>query len=168
MTTSIENLLNDQITYEAQASMRYLAMASWADAKGYRGVAKFFYAQSKEERLHLTKLVKFVNERSSKEIAPAFEAPLSVFESVYSLFEKFLKSEIFVAEQINTIIFECIKKKDYNVHSFMQWYVTEQREDETTVRRLLDKLKTIGVDKTVHYLFDRDIVGITEGGQPEN
>jgi ferritin len=91
-----------------------------------------------------------------------------VFESVYSLFEKFLKSEIFVAEQINTIIFECIKKKDYNVHSFMQWYVTEQREDETTVRRLLDKLKTIGVDKTVHYLFDRDIVGITEGGQPEN
>ena len=64
MNARIEELLNNQIKYEAQASIQYLAMASWADAEGYNGVAEFFYNQSEEERTHMTKLVKFVNERS--------------------------------------------------------------------------------------------------------
>ena len=65
MNTTIEKLLNDQIKYEASASMQYLAMASWADQKGYNGVAEFFYLQSEEERAHMIKLVKFVNENSA-------------------------------------------------------------------------------------------------------
>ncbi len=157
MHTSIENLLNDQIKYEAQASMQYLAMASWADSKGFSGVANFFYSQSEEERLHMTKLVKFVNERGGNVIIPALDLPSDTFASLPSLFEKFLSSEIFVTEQINKIIFECLDKKDYNVHNFMQWYVTEQLEEEATARTLLDKLNIIGDDKSGYYLFDRDI-----------
>jgi len=61
MNTTIENLLNNQIKYEAQASLQYLAMASWADASGYNGVSDFFYSQSDEERTHMSKLVKFVH-----------------------------------------------------------------------------------------------------------
>lgn len=162
MHTSIEKLLNDQIKYEAQASMQYLAMASWADSKGYGGVANFFYAQSEEERLHMTKLVKFVNERSGNVIVPSLDTPKSEFQSLYALFETFLNSEIFVTEQINKIIFECLEKKDYNVHNFMQWYVTEQLEEEATARQLLDKLNIIGDDKSAHYLFDRDIESMIE------
>jgi ferritin len=77
------------------------------------------------------------------------------------LFEEFLKSEIFVTEKINEIIFECLELKDYNVHNFMQWYVTEQLEEEATARKLLDKLNIIGDDKTAHYMFDRDIESMT-------
>lgn len=163
MIPIIENLLNDQIKYEAQASMHYLTMASWADAQGFAGVADFFYSQSEEERLHMTKLVKFVNERGGKVIIPALEAPSTHYESLHSLFEKFLKSEIFVTEQINRIIFECLQNKDYNVHNFMQWYVTEQLEEEATARKLLDKLNIIGDDKSAQYFFDRDIVAMTQG-----
>ncbi|WP_218846354.1 ferritin [Winogradskyella ludwigii] len=157
MNSSIEQLLNNQIKYEAQASIQYLAMASWADAQGYNGVADFFYSQSEEERLHMTKLVKFVNERSGKVLIPALEEPKHDFESLNELFEKFLNSEIYVTEQISHVIYECLQNKDYNVHNFMQWYVTEQLEEEAMARTLLDKLNIIGNDKSGHYLFDRDI-----------
>ncbi len=157
MNSTIENLLNDQVKYEASASMQYLAMASWADEKGYNGVAEFFYLQSEEERVHMIKLVKFINERSGKVIVPKLEMPQGEFQSLNQLFETFLASEINVTQQINHVIFECLEQKDYNVHNFMQWYVTEQLEEEAVARTLLDKLTIIGDDKSGHYLFDRDI-----------
>ncbi len=167
MNSVIENLLNDQVKYEASASMQYLAMASWADVKGYSGVAEFFYAQSEEERVHMTKLVKFINERSGKVIVPQLEKPQGEFKTLIELFESFLKSEMFVTEQINHVIYECLQHKDYNVHNFMQWYVTEQLEEESLARTLLDKLTIIGDDKSGHYLFDRDIISIAAANNQE-
>ena len=121
MNTSIEKLLNNQVKYEAEASMNYLAMASWADANGYNGIAEFFYNQSEEERVHMLKLVKFINERSGHAVVPSLEEPKGDFSGIRELFETFLKSEVFVTERINHIIFECLQHKDYNVHNFMQY-----------------------------------------------
>jgi ferritin len=88
--------------------------------------------------------------------------PKGEYGSLNELFEVFLENEIFVTEQINHIIYECLQHKEYNVHNFMQWYVTEQLEEEATARTLLDKLNIIGDDKSGHYLFDRDINMIAE------
>lgn len=161
MQASTEKLLNDQIKYEASASMQYLAMASWADASGFNGVAEFFYAQSEEERLHMTKLVKFVNERGGKVKITPFNKPKNDFKSLPELFHLFLESEVFVTEKINELIYTCLQNKDYNVHNFMQWYVTEQLEEEAVARTLLDKLNIIGNDKSGLYLFDKDINELT-------
>ncbi len=157
MIPEIEKLLNEQIRYEAKASAQYLSMASWADTHGYNGVADFFYTQSEEERVHMTKLVKFINERSGVAVIPAIDKPRDDFKTLMELFEIFLESEEFVTAKINNIIYACLEHKDYNVHNFMQWYVAEQLEEEATARTLLDKLKIIGDDKSGHYLFDRDI-----------
>ncbi len=157
MIPEIEKSLNDQIKYEAKASAQYLSMACWADINGYNGIAEFFYTQSEEERVHMTKLVKFINERNGKAVIPAIEKPRDNFKSLRELFEIFLESEEFVTAQINNVIFQCLQFKDYNVHNFMQWYVAEQLEEEAIARTLLDKLKIIGDDKSGHYLFDRDI-----------
>ncbi len=165
MNATIEKLLNDQVKFEANASMQYLAMASWADANGYNGVAEFFYLQSEEERVHMIKLVKFINERSGKVIVPEIDKPQENYTSLNELFETFLKSEMFVTEQINHVIYECLQHKEYNVHNFMQWYVTEQLEEEAVARTLLDKLTIIGNDKSGHYLFDRDINTIASVNQ---
>jgi len=158
MKKEIERLLNDQVRYEANASMHYLAMASWADVNGYNGVSEFFYANSEEERVHMTKLVKFINERGGTAIVPALEAPKSEFNNLNELFVEFLSSEEFVTQKINEVIFECLNHKDYNTHNFMQWYVSEQLEEEAQARTMLDKLNIIGDDKTGHYMFDRDIM----------
>ncbi len=157
MIPEIEKLLNEQIKYESKASAQYLSMASWADTRGFNGVAGFFYNQSEEERVHMTKLVKFINERSGSAVIPAIDKPRDDFNSLMELFETFLQSEEYVTAQINNVIFQCLEHKDYNVHNFMQWYVAEQLEEEAIARTLLDKLKIIGDDKSGHYLFDRDI-----------
>ena len=105
----------------------------------------------------MSKLIKFVNERGGTVIIPALDKPKETYEGLNELFAKFLESEIFVTEQISHVIYECLEHKDYNVHNFMQWYVTEQLEEEAMARTLLDKLNIIGTDKSGHYLFDRDI-----------
>ena len=165
MNQAIEQLLNDQVKFEVKASMHYLAMASWADANGFNGVAEFFYLQSEEERAHMIKLVKFINERSGKVIIPNLEKPKANYASLNELFETFLESEMFVTQQINHLIYECLQHKEYNVHNFMQWYVTEQLEEEAVARTLLDRLNIIGDDKSGHYMFDRDINLIAETNQ---
>ena len=105
----------------------------------------------------MLKLVKFLNERGGNVVIPAFDQPSADFDSLKSLFQKFLDSEVYVTQQINGIIDECLKLKDYNTNNFMQWYVTEQLEEEATAGTLLDKLNILGDDKSGYYMFDRDI-----------
>ncbi len=162
MHKSIEKLLNEQIKIEAMASVQYMAMASWADSQGFNGVANFFFAQSEEEREHMLKLVKFVNERGGTAIIPGLDQPDQSYKSLNALFQRFLDSEVAVTQNINGIIDECLKLKDYNTNNFMQWYVTEQLEEEATARTLLDKLNIIGDNNAGYYIFDRDIEGFIE------
>ena len=157
ISKKIENALNAQLKLEADASMKYLAMASWAETQGFNGVANFFYKQSDEERVHMLKLVKFINERGGKSLIPALKQPQDSYASLQDVFSTFLKSEQTVTESVSKIVFLCLEIKDYTVHNFMQWYVSEQAEEEALARTILDKFKIIGNDTGGLYLFDRDI-----------
>ena len=160
LTKKVENALNKQIEFEANASQFYLAMASWAETKGLEGVANFFYRHSDEERAHMLKLIKYVNERGGHAIVPALEKPPKVFDCLSHVFQDLLDHEIMVSQEINKVVDICLKDKDYTTHNFMQWYVAEQIEEEALARHILDKLKLIGDDKGGLYLFDRDIVNM--------
>ncbi|GAB1308378.1 non-heme ferritin [Urechidicola sp. KH5] len=157
ISDKVEAALNDQVKLEGFASMQYLAMASWAEINGFNGVAGFFYNQSEEERMHMLKLIKFINERGGKAVIPALEEAQAEFGSLQDLFSKFLESEEKVTDHVNKVVFLCLEMKDYTVHNFMQWYVAEQIEEEALARTILDKFKIIGNDKGGLYLFDRDI-----------
>ena len=160
LTKKVENSLNKQIELEANASQFYLAMASWAETKGLEGVANFFYRHSDEERTHMLKLIKYVNERGGHAIVPALSKPPKVFDCLSHVFQDLLDHEIMVSKEINEVVDICLKDKDYTTHNFMQWYVAEQIEEEALARHILDKLKLIGDDKGGLYLFDRDIVNM--------
>ncbi len=153
----IETALNAQIKIEAESSQFYLAMASWAESEGMNGTAKFLYLHSDEEREHMLKLVKFVNERGGQAIIPALSQPTSNFDSLNQVFEKLLSHEEFVTQSINELVHICFEEKDYTTQNFMQWYVSEQIEEEALARTILDKLNMIGNDKGGLYLFDRDL-----------
>ena len=73
------------------------------------------------------------------------------------MFEELLNHEVMVTESINNVVDVCLKEKDYTTHNFMQWYVSEQIEEEALARTINDKLKMIGTDKGGLYLFDRDL-----------
>jgi len=157
MNKRIESALNDQIKKEASSSQYYLSMASWAETNGLNGTASFMYTHSDEERFHMLKLVKFVNERGGRALVPQLEAPPKDFKNLKNVFESLLEHEIGVTESINNLVDICLQEKDYTTHNFVQWYVSEQLEEEALARTILDKLNLIGTDSGGMYMFDRDM-----------
>lgn len=157
LSSKIQTALNEQIALEGNSSQYYLAMASWAETQGMDGVAQFLYKHADEERMHMLKLIKFVNERGGHGVVPVLVAPPKSFKSVKAAFEEVLKHEIKVSSEINKLVDICLKEKDYTTHNFLQWYVSEQIEEEALARKILDKLKLIGGDSSGLYLFDRDL-----------
>jgi len=165
LSKSMQEALNNQIKIEAQSSQVYLAMASWAEIQpGIDNVTEFFYRHSEEERMHMLKLVHFVNERGGFAVIPALEQPNLTYPSITHAFKELLKHEIMVSESINNLVDISLTEKDYATHNFLQWYVAEQIEEEALARIMNDKLELIGEDKGGLYLFDRDILNVKVGG----
>jgi ferritin len=167
LSKKIEAALNQQIQLEGSSSQFYLAMASWSEIQGYNGVSSFLYKHSDEERMHMLKLIRFVNERGGHGLVPSIDKIPSNFKSVSSIFETVLAHEIKVTSEINKLIDICLKEKDYTTHNFLQWYVAEQIEEEALARKILDKLKLIGGEKASLYLFDRDLEGLAVAAKKE-
>lgn len=153
----VETALNEQIRVEAESSQIYLSMASWAEGKGLEGISQFLYKHSDEERMHMLKIVKFVNERGGHAIVSELKAPKTDFGSFQQLFRQLFEHEIMVSECINNLVHITLEEKDYATHNFLQWFVAEQIEEEALARTILDKIDLIGNDKGGLYLFDRDI-----------
>ncbi|MEI9810981.1 MAG: ferritin [Bacteroidota bacterium] len=161
----IQEALNKQVQMEAESSQAYLAMASWAEIQpGLEGVSNFFFQQSDEERIHMLKLLRFINERGGFAVVPELQQPMLTFPSLKKLFEEFLQHELRVSNSINDLVHLSLTEKDYATHNFLQWYVNEQIEEERTARTLNDKLELIGDDKSGLYLFDRDILNFRGPG----
>lgn len=153
----IQTALNKQIELEQSSSQFYLAMASWSETLGLTGTSIFLYKHSDEERFHMLKLIRFVNERGGNALIPGLNQPPKEFDSLSNIFELLLEHELNVTESINNIVDLCLSEKDYTTYNFMQWYVSEQMEEEALARTILDKLKLIGTDKGGLYMFDRDL-----------
>lgn len=161
LSKNIENALNVQIRIEAESSQIYLSMACWAEIQGLEGIARFMYTQSDEERTHMLKLVKYVNERGGHAQITELKAPKTSFGTFKEVFEELYKHEVFVSESINELVHITLGERDYATHNFLQWYVAEQIEEEAQAKTILDKINLIGDDKGGLYLFDRDIQQLT-------
>ena len=154
----IEDICNRQIEREGFSSILYIAMASWAENKGYPGIALWLYSQAEEEKLHMLKFIKYINERGGKAIIPAFKKPVAEFKSVENVFTEVLKHEEFITDSINEIVGLTLEEKDFNTNNFLQWFVFEQVEEETSARTILDKVRLVGTNNM--YQFDRDILSL--------
>ena len=162
LSKKMQEALNMQVLMEAQSSQAYLAMASWAEIQpGLKGVTDFFFQHSDEERLHMLKLIHYINERGGFGVVPALSQPVLTFVSLKSAFEELFKHELAVSSSINDLVEIALAEKDYATHNFLQWYVLEQMEEERLARECNDKLELIGDDKSGLYLFDRDIVAMS-------
>ena len=158
LNKKVEEILNVQVEKEGYSSNLYLAMASWAEVKGYEGIAQWLHAQSDEERMHMLKLISYINERGGQAVIPAFEKPASDYNDVKPMFEQVLKHEEYVSASINDIVAVCEQEKDFTTHNWIQWFVTEQIEEEASARNILDKLNMLGDGPL--YMFDRDIMSL--------
>lgn len=162
LNKKIEKILNEQIEKEGYSSHLYLAMASWAEVNGYAGTSGWLYVQADEERIHMLKLVVYVNDRGGHALIPTIKQPPVDYGNVKELFKAVLEHEQFISESINNIVAECISEKDFTTHNWIQWFVNEQIEEEKSAKEIIDKLTLVGDGQL--YQFDRDILSLRKPG----
>ncbi|MCG8311152.1 MAG: ferritin [Cytophagales bacterium] len=152
-----EKLLNEQIKLEAVSSAIYLSMASWSETMGYENSSAFLYDHADEERMHMMKIFRYVNEAGGHALQPEITGVSHKFSSLRSIFEDILEHEIEVTKSIHTLVDHCFTKKDFTTFNFLQWYVTEQREEETLARRILELFEIIGEEGVGLWTIDQEI-----------
>jgi len=162
---SIEDICNRQVEREFYSSLLYLAMASWTETKGYAGIAEWLYEQAEEEKMHMLKFVRYINERGGHAILPALEKPPVEFGDINKMFDEVLEHEKYISASINEIVALTVKENDFATHNWLQWFVSEQVEEESSVQDIIDKLNLVGEHNM--YMFDRDILGMTAAAAEE-
>ena len=161
ITQEVEDILNKQITMEAQASASYLAMAAWCMRNGYDEAYEFFSTQSDEERDHQKKLFRFVNNMGGKATAGVVGATREDFDSLRAVFEFMLEQEIAVTQAIDRIVDLAYKCKDHSTAEFMRWFVEEQREETFVARRILQVFDRMIQDGLTPFEAEQEVVKIS-------
>lgn len=157
----IEIILNAQCKMEAEASNKYLAMASWLERNGFKQSSDYLYKQAEEERTHFLKIFKYINDVGGTAITPVLAEVPQEFKSLKSVFEIALQSEIAVSLSINKIVAKCREVNDFATEEFIMWFVKEQREEEENARRALELFDVIDVDSAAgKFLLDKEIAKI--------
>jgi len=163
ISKTLEQAINDQIKLEEQSSRIYLAMASWCEVNGFAGAAKFLYTHSDEERMHMLKFVHFLNDRGGHALLGALEQPSFKFDSLEELFQDVLNHERYVTKQINGLVDICLTEKDHTTNSFLQWFVTEQIEEESLAQEIVDKIRLVSDSKGGNFHLDMFLNGLAAG-----
>lgn len=157
LSKKIQDILNLQVTKEAEAAQIYLSYGCWADSQGYGGVSNFLMRHASEERNHMTKVLRYIMDRGGMVSISAIKAPPSNPKNIQDCFEKTFKHEVDNSNAIYEIVNLAHEEKDWATYNFAQWFVKEQIEEEKVVMDLLDKLKIAGGPKaTDESLFNLD------------
>jgi len=162
VSKNVEKALNEQIKKEEHSSRIYLAMASWCERNGYPGASDWLYAQTEEERLHMLKLVHYLNDRGGNVLVDKLEAPAAKYKSLLDIFQQVLKHEEFISASINELYAICVKEKDFTTANYLQWYINEQIEEESTARSILDQINLAGAEKGGLFMVDKELATLAQ------
>lgn len=162
LSEETEQKLNAQVEMEGLSSAYYLSMASWCDTRGYIRSAEFLYRHSDEERQHMLKLFAYINNAGGHALQPEIVNVKHEFNSLREVFEEILDHEIAVTRSINEIVDHCFKQKDFATFNFLQWFVTEQREEETLARRAVELFEIIGEEGIGLWTIDQEIAKLED------
>ncbi|MGE5355179.1 MAG: ferritin [Deltaproteobacteria bacterium] len=161
----ILNALNKQIEEEFYSSNLYLAMASWCDKEGLSSCAAFMYDHFEEEKMHMLKFMHYINEVGGHAIVPLINQPPKDFKSVMSLFKDAFEHEQFITSCISNLARLSTEENDFQTLNFLQWFITEQIEEEAVFQKILDKIKLIGDSPSSLYYIEQEIEKITAAAQ---
>lgn len=138
---SIEKALNEQITKEIYSSLLYLSMAGYYTSVNLKGFANWMFIQAKEEMDHAMKFFNYLLDRGGQTNIGKMEAPATMWKSPLDAFKAAYKHEQFITASVNTIADLAIKEKDHATNNLLQWFITEQVEEEANVDEIVNKLK---------------------------
>lgn len=150
--------LNGQLNKEFYSSNLYLQMSAWCDMKGLEGTATFLRTHAEEEMLHMKKFFTYISELGGLALIGQIEAPQVEFKSLKDMMEITLKHEKYVTKCIHELTDAAWEEKDHATYNFLQWFVSEQHEEETLFKQVLDKLNLVGSEnKQGLFFIDREL-----------
>jgi ferritin len=162
---AIHDAMNAHLSKELYASHLYLSMAAYFDSRNLPGFGNWMRVQSDEERLHAMKFFQFINDRGGRVALQSIDQPPVEFSSVLRVFEQALEHEQEVSGMINDLYATAGQLRDYPSQAFLQWFVTEQVEEEKIATQIVETLKMIGDDKVALLMLDRELGRRSTGGQ---
>jgi ferritin len=157
LSKAIQDAINEQIKNELYSAHQYLSMSAYCESVNLPGFAHWMLAQAQEEREHAMKFYNFLLSRKGRVILQAIEQPVVEFGSPLEVFEQALEQEQQVTGQINELYGLTTSENDYATQAFLQWFLTEQVEEEKNVGDVLETLNMIGDEGEALFLFDREL-----------
>jgi ferritin len=159
LNKKMEEALNEQLNREMYSAYLYMSMSSHCTNKGLKGFANWFMVQYHEEMFHAMKIYEYVNLQGGRAVLKALQQPPTEFESPLEMFVKTLEHEQFITRSINDLMELSIAEKDHASRIFLQWYVTEQVEEESNDNEIIAQLKVIRDDPQGLMMLDRELAG---------
>jgi ferritin len=165
LAKKVEAAMNDQLQKELQSAYVYLGMSAYAEHSSFPGMAQWLRAQWEEELAHAMRFYNFIVDRGAVVEFQSLQAPPVEYSSMLNVFEQALEHERSVTRSINELYELVAKEKDFASQAWLDWFATEQVEEEKTVGQIVDDLHRIGDRGDGLYLVDRDL-GSRSGTSP--
>ena len=157
LSTKLHHAINAQVNAELWSAYLYLAMSLDAEAKGYKGVANWFYVQFQEEQAHARIFMNYLNSREAKvELLPIDPVP-ATWNSVLDMFKQTLEHEKKVTGLIQNLMTIAKEDKDYASENRLIWFVDEQVEEEESARDMIANFEAVEGNKYGMYMLDKDL-----------
>ena len=153
----IEQAFNKQINAETYSAYMYWSMSAALEEMNLPGCARWMRMQAREEMTHAQKFYDHIVERGGRVILTAIEAPPTEWDSLKAVFEATLQHEQKVTGLINDLVDLAAAEKDHAAAMCLQWFVTEQVEEEATVMDILGKLEIVGQTPGGLYMLDKEM-----------
>lgn len=153
----IEKLINEQIQKEFYSAYFYLSMESYLRSINLDGFANFFRVQAQEERDHAMLFFNYLSHVGGRIKLDSIQAPQFEYKSTEEVFQLALNHEYTVTESIYNIVNATIEDKDHKTNAFLQWFVTEQAEEESNIEGYLKKLHLVGDDGRGILMIDQEL-----------
>ncbi|MCI9608228.1 MAG: ferritin [Muribaculaceae bacterium] len=157
LSNKIQDALNAQINAEFWSAYLYLSMSLHFQAEGRAGVANWFNIQFKEEQAHAQIFMNYVNQRGGRVELKPIEAVPTTWPSILDAFKATLDHERKVTSLINSLFALAEEEKDYATRDRLQWFVSEQVEEEDNCRTLIDKFTLVGDNGMGIYMLDNEL-----------
>jgi len=157
ISKKIEDALNDQINAEMYSAYLYLSMVAYFESVNLAGFATWMRAQAQEEMVHAMKIYDFVNERGGRVLLKSIDAPTTEWDSPLAVFEAAYAHEQLVTGRINDLVDLAVAEKDHATNAFLQWFVNEQVEEETSADNVVQNLKMAQNAPGALFMIDREL-----------
>jgi ferritin len=157
ISKNIEKALNEQINAEMYSAYLYLSMESYFMSLNLNGFANWMRVQVQEELTHAMKIFDFVNERGGRTMLKSIAAPQAEWKSPLAVFEATYKHEQKVTGLINELVNLAVKEKDHATNVFLQWFVSEQVEEESSAQKIAQQLKMLEKTPAGILMLDREL-----------